>query len=54
MTNPRFAYSSALQAGERRTVHHVIGALRVGQADASRIVGVSRSDVKRVERSYAF
>ena len=28
MATPRFAYSSPLQAGERRTVRHVIGALR--------------------------
>ena len=46
MANPRFAYSSPLQAGERRTVRHVIGALRVTETGASRIIGVSRGDVR--------
>lgn len=46
MSNPRFAYTSPLQAGERRTVRHVLGALRVADTEASRIIGVSRGDVR--------
>ena len=54
MANPRFAYSSPMQAGERRTVRHVIGALRSVETEASRIIGVSRGDVRNINTSYAF
>ncbi|MBO9098864.1 MULTISPECIES: hypothetical protein [Rhizobium] len=54
MNTPRFAYSSPMQAGERRTVRHVIGALRVADSEASRIIGVSRGDVRNTNTSYAF
>ncbi|MET0747530.1 MAG: hypothetical protein ABWY49_05020 [Rhizobium sp.] len=54
MATPRFAYSSPMQAGERRTVRHVIGALRTSETDASRIIGLSRGDVRHTNTSYAF
>ncbi len=53
MNTPRFAYSSPMQAGERRTVRHVLGALRVSDSEASRIIGVSRGDVRNTNISYA-
>ena len=55
MANSRFAYSSPLQAGERRTVRHVIGALRQIEAETSKMVGASHGDVHRNgANSYAF
>jgi hypothetical protein len=55
MANPRFAYSSPLLAGERRTVRHVIGALRQIEAETSKMVGASHGDIRRNgANSYAF
>lgn len=55
MNSPRFAYSSPMQAGERRTVRHVIGALRTTDTEASRIIGISRGDVRHTNNlAYAF
>jgi hypothetical protein len=55
MANSRFAYSSPSQAGERRTVRHVIGALRQIEAETSKMVGASHGDVRRNgAKSYAF
>jgi hypothetical protein len=55
MANSRFAYSSPSQAGERRTVRHVIGALRQIEAETSKMVGASHGDVRRNgANSYAF
>jgi hypothetical protein len=55
MTNSRFAYSSPLQAGERRTVHHVIGALRNTGAAAPSMIGVGRDDIRhKGAMSYTF
>jgi hypothetical protein len=54
MATPRFAYSSPMQAGERRTVRHVIGALRVVETETSRIIGISRGDVRHANTSHAF
>jgi hypothetical protein len=55
MANPRFAYSSPLPAGERRTVRHVIGALRQIEAETSKMVGASHGDIRRNgANSYAF
>jgi hypothetical protein len=55
MANPRFAYSSPAQAGERRTVRHVIGALRHIEAETSRMIVGSHKDVRRNgANSYAF
>ncbi|MBB2839195.1 UNVERIFIED_ORG: hypothetical protein GGE64_002942 [Rhizobium etli] len=51
----RFAYSSPVQAGERQTVRHVIGARRPQNEDSLKLLGVGQ----RVTRhqgatSYAF
>lgn len=55
MANSRFAYSSPVQAGERRTVRHVIGALRHIETETSRMMGTSRNDIRRNgATSYAF
>jgi hypothetical protein len=55
MANSRFAYSSPAQAGERRTVRHVIGALRHIEAETSRLLGASHSDIRhKGVNSYAF
>jgi hypothetical protein len=55
MANSRFAYSSPAQAGERRTVRHVIGALRHFEAETSRLLGASRGDIRhKGVNSYAF
>jgi hypothetical protein len=35
----RFAYSSPVQAGERQTVHHVIGARRPLNGDSLKMLG---------------
>jgi hypothetical protein len=54
MANSRFAYSSPAQAGERRTVRHVIGALRHLEAETSRMIG-GRNDIRhKGANSYAF
>jgi hypothetical protein len=55
MAPSRFAYSSPAQAGERKTVRHVIGALRHIEAETSRLIGASRGDIRRKgANSYAF
>ncbi|WP_064803778.1 MULTISPECIES: hypothetical protein [unclassified Rhizobium] len=51
----RFAYSSPVQAGERQTVRHVIGARRPQNEDSLKLLGAGQ----RVTRhqgalSYAF
>ncbi|NLS04712.1 hypothetical protein HGP14_15250 [Rhizobium sp. P32RR-XVIII] len=51
----RFAYSSPVQAGERQTVHHVIGARRPLNEDSLRTFGMGHKITRpKGAPSYAF
>jgi len=51
----RFAYSSPVQAGERQTVHHVIGARRPLNEDSLRTFGMGHKITRpKGTPSYAF
>ncbi|WP_167315880.1 hypothetical protein [Rhizobium leguminosarum] len=50
----RFAYSSPVQAGERQTVRHVIGARRPQNDDSLKLLGGQRATRHNGAPSYAF
>ncbi|MBB3309024.1 hypothetical protein FHT78_000753 [Rhizobium sp. BK196] len=51
----RFAYSSPVQAGERQTVRHIIGARRPQHEDSLKMLAAGqRSTRHRGASSYAF
>jgi hypothetical protein len=51
----RFAYSSPVQAGERQTVRHVIGARRPQNEDSLKLLGADqRATRHKGALSYAF
>uniref|UniRef100_UPI003F23F46A hypothetical protein n=1 Tax=Rhizobium sp. F40D2 TaxID=3453141 RepID=UPI003F23F46A len=50
----RFAYSSPVQAGERQTVRHVIGARRPQNEDSLKLLGGQRATRHNGAPSYAF
>lgn len=50
----RFAYKSPMQAGERRTVRHVIGSRALAE-DSVRMLGATGKEIRRNgANSYAF
>lgn len=51
----RFAYSSPALAGERRTVHHVIGSRRPLAEDGLKMLGAGSKDIRhKGATSYPF